>query len=258
MQQIVYDIIDNCFNYDKNINNENNSAHSDISITPPLSTKGCSNHSNKDSQKDTKSENKKILFSIQTSDKIKITKYKQNNIKNNNLILDTNEYNDLKKKIDNTLKRAGNMFSNKNENNEETEENNDKINIIINTNKKDKNKVEEKEKEKEKEKERKLGNELVQKNDNLNKSIQLRNRNEKNDNLEIYQVWLNDVNIKNQAKKDNKDEEDRKWNNYIYNYNIKCNHSAYANCDICNRPYEREKLKKYPPPSSTIIDYNVN
>ena len=108
------------------------------------------------------------------------------------------------------------------------------------------------------EKERKLGNELVQKNDNLNKSIQLRNRNEKNDNLEIYQVWLNDVNIKNQAKKDNKDEEDRKWNNYIYNYNIKCNHSAYANCDICNRPYEREKLKKYPPPSSTIIDYNVN
>ena len=87
MQQIVYDIIDNCFNYDKNINNENNSAHSDISITPPLSTKGCTNNSNKDSQKDSLSENKKILFNIQTSDKVKITKYKQNNIKNNNKLL---------------------------------------------------------------------------------------------------------------------------------------------------------------------------
>ena len=70
MQQIVYDIINNCFNYDKNIINENNSAHSDISITPPLSTKGGSNNSNKDTQKDTKSKNKKILFNIQNSDKI--------------------------------------------------------------------------------------------------------------------------------------------------------------------------------------------
>ena len=108
------------------------------------------------------------------------------------------------------------------------------------------------------EKERKLGNELAQKNDNLNRTIQLRNRNEKSDNLEIYQEWLNDVNKKNQAKKDNKDEEDRKWNNYIYNYNLKCNNSAYENCDICNRSYEKEKLKKYQPPSSTIIDDNVN
>ena len=69
---------------------------------------------------------------------------------------------------------------------------------------------------------------------------------------------MNDVNKKNQAKKYNKDEEDRKWNNYIYNYNIKCNNSDYENCDICNRSYEKEKLKKYQPPSSTIIDDNVN
>ena len=88
MQQIVYEIINNCFNHDKNIINENNSAHSDISITPPLSTKGGSNNGNKESLKDTKSGSKKILFNIQNSEKKNIIKFKQNNIKNNNKLLE--------------------------------------------------------------------------------------------------------------------------------------------------------------------------
>ena len=49
--------------------------------------------------------------------------------KNNNLILKTNEYDDLKKRIDNTLKRAGKMFSNKDTNNGTTEKNNEKSEI---------------------------------------------------------------------------------------------------------------------------------
>ncbi len=56
--------------------------------------------------------------------------------KNNNLILNTNEYNDFKKKIDNTLKRAGNLFSNKDQ--EKTEENKNNKEIIIKEKKKEK------------------------------------------------------------------------------------------------------------------------
>ena len=62
MQQIVYEIIDRCFNNETNNNNENNTVNSDITITPPLSTKNDSNNSNKDSQKDIKLLKRKIFF----------------------------------------------------------------------------------------------------------------------------------------------------------------------------------------------------
>ena len=51
--------------------------------------------------------------------------------KNNNLILNTNEYDDLKKRIDNTLKRAGKMFSNKDNDKEQPTTEDKKVEIEI-------------------------------------------------------------------------------------------------------------------------------
>ena len=70
--------------------------------------------------------------------------------KNNNLILKTNDYDDLRKKIDITLKRAGNIFNNKIEDKEKTEEKEektDKKEIIVNADGKEKQKNKEKENE---------------------------------------------------------------------------------------------------------------
>ena len=96
MQQIVHDyieqiinqvVINNYFNHEKNTAHEVNSNSSDISITPPQSTKCGSNNGNKDIQQDKKPENKKILFILE--DKANIIKKKNNNndvIKNKFLI----------------------------------------------------------------------------------------------------------------------------------------------------------------------------
>ena len=76
MQQLVYDIIERCIPTVPNNNNENNSVHSDITITPPISTKNGSNNSCKESQKDIQVIKKKIFF-IDYNNNNKI------NIKNN-------------------------------------------------------------------------------------------------------------------------------------------------------------------------------
>ena len=76
MQQLVYDIIDRSIPNVPNNNNENNSVHSDITITPPISTKNGSNNSCKESQKDIQYIRKKIFF-IDYNNNNKI------NIKNN-------------------------------------------------------------------------------------------------------------------------------------------------------------------------------
>ena len=62
MQQIVYDIIERSIQNEHNNISENNSVHSDYTLTPPLSTKNGSNNSNKDSQKDIIPIKKKIFF----------------------------------------------------------------------------------------------------------------------------------------------------------------------------------------------------
>ena len=77
MQQLVYDIIERCIPNDPDNNNENNSVHSDITNTPPLSTKNGSNNSCKESQKDIQYIKKKIFFIDYNNNKNKI------NIKNN-------------------------------------------------------------------------------------------------------------------------------------------------------------------------------
>ena len=103
-----------------------------------------------------------------------------------------------------------------------------------------------------KEKEIKLGNELQQQNNEVDRDIKLRNINIKNENIGNYHNWLDDVEKKRQAKKEDKDEENRRWNNYIKNYNYRCSHGCYAHCDICNRTYERDKLIRFPPSSAKI------
>ena len=102
-----------------------------------------------------------------------------------------------------------------------------------------------------KEKEKKLEDELEKKNDKIDKDIKLRNKNIKFDNIENYQDWLDDIEKKRQIKKDNEDEEKKKWNNYIQNYNLKCNGDV-ANCDLCNRPSQKDKMKLFPPPPESV------
>ena len=77
MQQLVYDIIDRCIPNVPINNNDNNSVHSDMTITPPISTKNGSNNSCKESQKDIQYIKKKIFFIDYNNNKNKI------NIKNN-------------------------------------------------------------------------------------------------------------------------------------------------------------------------------
>ena len=78
MQQIVYDIIDKCIQNEQNNNHEVNSVHSDLTITPPLSTKNGSNNSSKESQKDLKFIKKKIFFiDYNCNNKISINKNKK-------------------------------------------------------------------------------------------------------------------------------------------------------------------------------------
>ena len=104
MQQIVYDIIDGCIHNGPNNNNEVNSVHSDLTVTPPLSTKNGSNNSCKESQKDIKHIKKQIFFidyynnnkkiNINTNKKEKKILEKKKKIANesNNTLLNIIEY----------------------------------------------------------------------------------------------------------------------------------------------------------------------
>ena len=107
--------------------------------------------------------------------------------------------------------------------------------------------------------EKRLGNELSQMKNQIDQDMILRSQNERNENVGNYKNWLDDVERKMKQKKDNKDEERRRWNNYIERYKYRCNHDCvYANCDMCNRPYEKNKLRRFPPPNSVMVEYNLN
>ena len=86
MQQIVYDIIEKCIQNEHNNNHEINSVHSDLTITPPLSTKNGSNNSCKESRKDIKFIKKKIFFiDYNCNNKISINKNKKEKIRLNKM-----------------------------------------------------------------------------------------------------------------------------------------------------------------------------
>ena len=97
MKHIIYEIIDNCFNLNKNNINENNSANSDSTITQPQSIKGGSNNNNTNilPQKDIKKENKKIFFNVFKNININIINNNENN-NINNLNINNNNYNNNK------------------------------------------------------------------------------------------------------------------------------------------------------------------
>ena len=93
----------------------------------------------------------------------------------------------------------------------------------------------------------------------VDKDFALRSKNVKDENKETYQDWLNDIERKAKQKRENLDEENKRWNNYIERYKYRCNHDkVYANCDLCNRPYEKDKLKRFPPLPSSMVGYNAN
>jgi hypothetical protein len=107
--------------------------------------------------------------------------------------------------------------------------------------------------------EKQLGNELSQMKNQIDKDFILRSKNERDENIGVYKDWLNDIDRKAKQKRDDLDEENKRWNNYIERYKYRCNHgTVYANCDLCNRPYEKNKLKRFPPLPSSMVEYNVN
>jgi hypothetical protein len=107
--------------------------------------------------------------------------------------------------------------------------------------------------------EKQLGNELSQMKNQVDKDFVLRSKNERDENIGICKDWMNDIERKNKQKKDNHDEENKRWNNYIERYKYRCNHgTVYANCDLCNRPYEKDKLKRFQPLPSSMVGYNAN
>lgn len=107
--------------------------------------------------------------------------------------------------------------------------------------------------------EKQLGNELAQMKNQIDKDFALRSKNVKDENKETYQDWLNDIERKAKQKRENLDEENKRWNNYIERYKYRCNHdTVYANCDLCNRPYEKNKLKRFPPLPSSMVEYKIN
>ena len=80
MQQIVYDIIDKCFRNDKKNINGNNRSNINISITKQPISFSYTNNVNNNLPIDTKTENKKIIFSIQNKEILSIINNYNKNI----------------------------------------------------------------------------------------------------------------------------------------------------------------------------------
>lgn len=95
------------------------------------------------------------------------------------------------------------------------------------------------------EKEKILENELDIKNIKVDSNLKLRDKIQKVDNIEIYKDWIGEFEKKSKIKKDIRDEENKKWINYINNYKIKSQQLG-TNCDECNRPYRKEYMRKFP------------
>ena len=94
--------------------------------------------------------------------------------------------------------------------------------------------------------------------DKDNKDYKLRYLKEKYMDCELYQKMFEDMNKKHEMNIYNKKEENRKWNNYLNKYNMRYGYAnRYNNCDLCNKPIPKnQKLKKYPPSESNVININ--
>ena len=99
--------------------------------------------------------------------------------------------------------------------------------------------------------EEKFGQKLDLMKDKENKDYRLRYKKEKNMDCEMYQKMFDEMNQKREKKLYDRNEEKRKWNNYLDKYNIRYGYkNRYNNCDICNRPIQdqNKQLRRYPPP----------
>ena len=70
---------------------------------------------------------------------------------------------------------------------------------------------------------------------------------------------FDEMNQKREKKIYDRNEEKRKWNNYLDKYNMRYGYkNRYNNCDICNRPIQDQKkqLKRYPPPRENVVNVN--
>ena len=107
--------------------------------------------------------------------------------------------------------------------------------------------------------EEKFGQRLDLMKDKENKDYRLRYKKEKNMDCEMYQKMFDEMNQKREKKLYDRNEEKRKWNNYLDKYNIRYGYkNRYNNCDICNRPIQDQKkqLKRYPPPRENVVNVN--
>ena len=95
--------------------------------------------------------------------------------------------------------------------------------------------------------------------DKENQEYKKRYRYEKIMDCEIYQKMYDEMNKKKEMKLFNKNEEKKKWNNYLDRFNIRYGYkNRYINCDLCNRPIQNPKkqIKKYPPSEDDFINFD--
>ena len=113
-------------------------------------------------------------------------------------------------------------------------------------------------KEKKQKEEERFGNKLVILKDQLNEDYKLRYIKEKYMDTELYQKMFEDMNKKKETKINNKNEEKKKWNNYMNKYSMRYGYkNRYNNCDRCNKPIQKnQKLKKYPPQKESVVNIN--
>jgi len=107
--------------------------------------------------------------------------------------------------------------------------------------------------------EEKFGQKLDLMKDKENKDYRLRYKKEKNMDCEMYQKMFDEMNQKREKKLYDRNEEKRKWNNYLDKYNIRYGYkNRYNNCDICNRPIQdqNKQLRRYPPPKENVMNIN--
>ena len=95
--------------------------------------------------------------------------------------------------------------------------------------------------------------------DQENKEYKKKYKYEKFMDCEIYQKMFDDMNQKKEMNLMNKNEEKKKWNNYLDRFSIRYGYkNRYNNCDLCNRPIQNPKkqIRKYPPPEEDIVNIN--
>ena len=114
-------------------------------------------------------------------------------------------------------------------------------------------------KENKQKEEEKYGYKLDLMKDKENKDYKLRYKYEKNMDNEMYKKMFDEMNQKKEKKITNRNEEKKKWNNYLDRFNIRYGYkNRYNNCDECNIPIKNQKkqIKIYPQPKENVENIN--